>query len=240
MPMPITEKTIYKQKCGNIFSIIFILFLLVIMFTFCSVFCGIELGWTNLLTIIFLISLGLCLGFTLFFFIKMLHVRSNLTLYCHGSAAALAARINDGLKHPRYLSHLIGGNNEPFTLITNDFIVSFADYLSLTDIRDIRKMKATYIPQTVMHAIGVNAITTAAALAVNAVIDRYEGRYLENQGINENTILDYLVIVDDAGKTKQFGVHHQDMEEVLNLLLSLNPQIQLDPNPSKLKPFGHA
>ena len=233
MSVSITAKTIYKQIGGNYLGGIVTLGLCAAVLAFCGIFCGTQLGWTNLLTIIFLAGLAICLIFVIVLIIKTLLVRNNPAIHRHGSAAQLADRINEGMNHPRYLAHVIGGNREPATLITDDFIVSFSDYTGLTDIRDIRKIQATYLPKVHVVAVG-NPLLTAASLAVNAAGDRYADNYWEKRGINENTKFDYLLITDSSGKSRQFGVHHQDMEQVLNLLLTLNPQIQLDPNPRSL------
>lgn len=232
MATPITAKTITKQFGGNYLIGIIMLALAAAILVFCGIFCGTQLGWTNLLTIILLIALAACIVFIVVLLIKTALAKNHPSLKRHGGAAQLAARINEGMNHPRYLAHVLGGNDEPATLITDDFIVSFSNFPGLTDISDIRKIQATYIPKTVM--VGVTPVGAVAAYAINTAGQRYADNYWEKRGVNENTKFDYLMITDSAGKTREFGIHHQDLEQVLNLLLSLNPQIQLDPNPYRL------
>lgn len=223
MVTQISDKTIYKQLSGNYTLGIILLAVTAAGCGAGGFFCGKELGWTNLIAIILLIALVICLVLIVILAIKAAGIRKHPVFRKYGSAAELAERINAGLRDPRYIARSLDGSQSLVTLIGGDFIVSGLDYVSFTELRDIRKIQATFIPKTFIVAVG-NPAATAASLAMQHAGDRY----WESRGLNENTRIDYLIVTDADGKTKRFGVHHQDMEQVLTLLYQANPQVQID------------
>ena len=56
----ITEETIYKQLSGSAAGAIAAVLIGGVIVGGCAVFCGTQLGWTNLLTVILLVLLALC------------------------------------------------------------------------------------------------------------------------------------------------------------------------------------
>ena len=96
MATPITAKTITKQFGGNYLIGIIMLALAAAILVFCGIFCGTQLGWTNLLTIILLIALAACIVFIVVLLIKTALAKNHPSLKRHGGAAQLAARINEG------------------------------------------------------------------------------------------------------------------------------------------------
>lgn len=217
----ISEEAIYRQLRGNYSSGILLLAIGGVVFLAGGVFCGLNLGWTNLITIIFLILLASCIAVIVVLAVKMSQVVNNPALIRHGGAAKLAERINKGLMNPRYIAHSLDGNHAVVTLIGDDYIVAGNEWTSLTNLKDIRTIQPTYIPEVIIIRLG-NPLMTAGSLAANAIGDAY----WESKGLNENTKFDYLVVTDSLGKTWRFGVQHQDMEWVLNYLLEAAPQMK--------------
>lgn len=229
MVTQISEKTILSQLGGNYAGGIVMLGITAAVVGFCGIFCGTQLGWTNLLAIIFLAALAACLVFIIILAVKAARVKKHPVFQRYGSAAQLAARINEGLRNPRYLARSLDGSDSLTTLMTDDFIVSGLEFTSFTELKDIRSMQATFIPKTLIVAVG-NPLATAASLAMHDA----GNRYWESKGVNENTKFDYIAVTDSAGKIKRFGVHHQDMEQVMSFILRVNPDIQVDPVAKRL------
>lgn len=224
MVTQISEKTIFSQLGGSYTGGIVMLGITAAVLGFCGVFCGTQLGWTNLLSVIFLAALAACIGFIIVLAVKMARVKKHPALLRCGSAAQLAARINEGLRNPRYLARSLDGNDSLVTLMTDDFIVSGLEFTGITELKEIRSMQATFIPKTLIVAVG-NPLATAASLAMQNA----GNSYWASKGVNENSKFDYLAVTDSAGKTRRFGVHHQDMEQVMTFMLQINPDIRIDP-----------
>ena len=218
----ITEDTIYKQLGGNYSGGIVLLAIGGAVFLFAGGFCGINLGWGHLITILFLVGLLACVVFIVILAVKMSQVKNHPSLLRHGGAERLAARISDGLRKPVYTAYSVDGNHTLVTLITNDFIVNGNEFYNLTNLKDIRTVEPTFIPKTIIVMVG-NPVLTAGSLAAHAAGEAY----WQSKGLNENTQFDYLVMTDTYGKTHRFGVHHQDMEEVLLFLMEAAPKMKL-------------
>ena len=217
----ISEEDIYKQLGGNYSGGILLLAIGAAVFLFGGLFCGLNLGWVHLLTILFLVLLIVCIVFIVILAVKMSQVKNHPALLRHGGAERLAARINSGLMKPRYLARSLDGTNSIVTVIGDDFIVSGNEWTSLTNLKDIRTIQPTYIPKVVIVMLG-DPLMTAGSVAANAIGDAY----WESKGLNENTKFDYLVVTDKNGKTWRFGVQHQDMERVLTFLIESAPQMK--------------
>lgn len=223
MEKEITAQTIYNQLAGSYALGIGLLGIVALACGIGGIYCGTSLGWFDLITWILLLVFAVCLFFTIFFIVKTARIKQHPAFIKYGSAAMIAGRVNEGLREPRYLAHAVDGSHKLVTLIAKDFIVSCLDYISFTEISDIRKIQATYIPDTFIVAVG-NPLATAASIAMQHAGDRY----WEARGLNENTRFDYLIVTNSEGKTVRFGVHHQDMEQVLMMLYQANPNIQID------------
>lgn len=217
----ISEEDIYKQIGGNYSGGILLLVIGAAVFLIGGLFCGLNLGWVHLLTILFLVLLIACIVFIVVLAVKMSQVKSHPALLRHGGAERLAARINSGLVKPRYLARSLDGSNSIVTVISDDFIVSGNEWTSLTNLKDISTIQPTYIPKVIIVRLG-DPLMTAGSIAANAIGDAY----WESKGLNENTKFDYLVVTDKYGKTWRFGVQHQDMERVLTFLIEAAPQMK--------------
>ncbi len=223
METPITAKTIYSQLRSNYMLGIVLLGIVALGCGGGGIYFGMSLGWSNLITIIMLLIAAVCLFFTIVCIVKAARVKQHPAFIRYGSAGMIADRINAGLQQPRYTAHAVDGSHKLVTLIGQDFIVSCLDYVSFTEIADIRRIQATYMPETFIVAVG-NPLATAASLAMQHAGDRY----WESKGLNENTRFDYLIVTNSTGKTVRFGVHHQDVAQVLTMLYQANPNMQID------------
>lgn len=224
MMTEISAKTFYKQLTGSYAGAITAVVIAAAIVGFCAVFCGTQLGWTHLFTIIALVLLVACIGLLIFFVVKTATMKKHPVFRRYGDAATLAAKISDGLQHPRYFASS-SDPSQPFaTLMTNEFIVSGGALVSYMELKDIRKIQPTYIPQTRRIAVG-NAGALAGSLIANAATDRY----MESRGINSQTQFDYLIMEDSAGKKRMYGVRHMDMEAMLDLLAEIAPHVQIMP-----------
>lgn len=224
MMTEITEKTFYKQLGGSAAGAMTATGIGLAIVAFCAIFCGTQLGWTNFLTIIFLIALAGCIGLMIFFIVKAARMKQHPVFQRYGSAAFLAGKINDGLMHPRYIAHTLVDNLPFATLLTNDFIVNGVELVSYTELKDIRSVQPTFIPRVHRVVVG-DPLMTAASVAANYAGDKY----LESKGVNSETQFDYLMMECADGKKRQFGVQHKDLEAVLNLLQEIAPHIRLLP-----------
>jgi hypothetical protein len=224
MMMEVTEKTFYKQLGGSAAGAMVATGIGLAIVAFCGIFCGTQLGWAHLLTIVFLILTAGCIGLFIFFIVKAAHMKQHPTFQRYGSAAFLAGKINDGLMHPRYIAQTLADNVPFATLLTNDFIVNGVELVSYTELKDIRSVQPTFIPRVHRVVIG-DPLMTAASLAANYAGDKY----LESKGVNSETQFDYLMMECADGKKWQYGVQHKDLEAVLNLLQEIAPHIRFIP-----------
>lgn len=218
----ITEKTFYKQLTGSAAGAITATVIGAVIVGFCAIFCGTQLGWTHLFTIIGLIALAFCIGLLLYFIIKAANMKKHPVFQRYGSAALLAEKINDGLQHPRYFAQGFD-NNLPFaTLMTNEFIVSGVELTGYMELKDLRTAQPAEFRDTRTIVVG-NPVMTAGSLAANYATDRI----MESKGINSQTKFDTVTMKDSDGKLHNYGVRHADMEAFLNLLQEVAPHIQI-------------
>ena len=220
----ITEKTFYKQLAGSSAGAITATCIGGGIVAFCAVFCGTQLGWDSMLTIILLAVLGLCGVLLLWFIIKAIRMKKHRVFSIYGDARELAYKINKGMDDPVYFA---GGfnSNAPFaTLITEEFIVSGVELVSYMELNDLVSVRAGEIRTTHRYYVG-DPLMTVGSVAANRAGDRY----LESKGINSQTRFDYLTFKDRNGKEHQYGVQHQDMEAVLGRLQQIAPHIRFEP-----------
>ena len=218
----ITEKTFYKQLGGSAAGAITATVIGAVIVGFCAIFCGTQLGWTHLFTIIGLVVLAFCIGLLIFFIVKAARMKQHEVFKRYGSAAELARRINDGLQHPRYFAKGFD-NNMPFaTLMTNEFIVG-AYLVSFMELKDIRSAQPAVIPEHRRVVVG-NPVLTAGSLAANYATDKL----MESKGINSQTKFDMILMKDAAGKQQNYSIRHMDMEAFLKLLGEVAPHIQIN------------
>jgi len=219
----ITEETIYKQLSGSAAGAIAAVLIGGVIVGGCAVFCGTQLGWTNLLTVILLVLLALCAALLVYFIIKAVRVKNHPVFQRYGNAAILAQKINNGMKDPIYLARAFGGNSPFATLMTKDFIVSGTELVSFMELKDLRSVQAGSFGQYHRIAVG-DPLLTAGSVAANKIGDRY----LESKGINSQTQFDMLIMKDNNGKQHNYSVQHKDMEYVLGMLQKVAPHIRFE------------
>ncbi|MBR6873288.1 MAG: hypothetical protein IKN17_07270 [Ruminococcus sp.] len=224
MDQMITEKTFYKQLAGSAAGAITATCIVGGIVGFCAVFCGTQLGWDSILTIILLVVLGLCGALLLWFIIKTIRMKHHRVFSIYGNARELAAKINRGMLDPVYFARGFNANAPFTTLITEEFIVSGLELVSYMELNDLTTVHTgEFRPR---HTIYVgNPVMTVGSVAANRIGDRY----LESKGINDQTKFDILIFEDRNGKQHQYGVQHQDMENVLGMLQQIAPHIQFKP-----------
>ncbi|MBR4554729.1 MAG: hypothetical protein IKO27_03950 [Ruminococcus sp.] len=220
----VTEKTFYKQLAGSSAGAIAATCIGGAIVGFCAVFCGTQLGWSSMLTIILLAVLGLCGVLLLWFIIKAIRMKKHRVFGIYGNAGLLAARINKGMEDPVYFARSINSNAPFATLITDEFIVSGVELVSFMELNDLVTVHTGEFRPVHTYYVG-DSLMTAGSVAANRIGDRY----LESKGINSQTKFDLLIFEDRNGRQHSYGVHHQDMENVLGMLQQIAPHIQFKP-----------
>ncbi len=218
----VTEQMFYKQLTGNAAGAITATIIGAAILGFCAGFCGTQLGWGHLLSIVFIVLFLACMGLLVFFIVKAARMKQHPVFRRYGSAPFLAERINSGMQNPRYIFGT--GGEIPFaTLITNDFIVSSGELTGFMELKDLRTAQIAVFGNTHVYNIS-NPVTLAASAAANYAADKY----MESKGINEQTRCDMLIMKDSEGKQHQYSVRHIEAEAVLNLLQQIAPHITIN------------
>lgn len=220
----ITEKDFYKQMSGSAAGAIVAVSVGLAVLGFCAVFCGTQLGWKSLLTIVFLVGLGLCFALLIFFIIKAANKKKHPVFKRYGNAAMLAMRINEGMRNPVYFAKPLMGDAPFATLLTDKFIVSGVELTSYMELKDLRTMHVGVI-QDVRRIVVGNPVLTAGSLAANYATDKY----MQSKGINDQTRFDTLIFKDSDGKEHNYSIQRTEMERVLGTLSQIAPHIQFIP-----------
>ena len=221
----VTEKMFYKQLTGSYAGGMAAVIVGAVIAGFCAVFCGTQLGWTHLFTIIGLIVLAFCIGLLIFLIVKTARMKQHPVFRRYGGAAELARRINTGLQNPRYFAKGFDENAPFATLMTNEFIVNGGELTSFMELRDLRSAQPAAFGDTRRVVVG-NPVMTAGSLAANYATDRL----MESKGINSQTKFDMIIMKDTDGKQHYYFVRHMDMEAYLKLLSEVAPHIQINYN----------
>ncbi|NLT08682.1 MAG: hypothetical protein GXY08_04185 [Ruminococcus sp.] len=219
----ITEKTFYSQLSGSAAGAITATLIGAAIVGGSAFFCGTQLGWTNLLSVILLVLTALCIALLIWFIIKAVRVKHHPVFQRYGNAAILAMKINNGMRNPRYLAKPLMGNAPFATLLTDEFIVSGTELVSYMELKDLCSVKAGAFGQYHRIVVG-DPLLTAGSLAANKMGDKY----LESKGINSQTQFDLLIMKDNAGKQHNYSVQHKDMENVLATLRQIAPHIRFE------------
>ena len=220
----VTEQMFYKQLTGSAAGAITATIIGAAILGFCAGFCGTQLGWGHLLSIVFIVLFAACIGLLIFFVVKAARMKQHPVFRRYCSASALADRINQGLQNPRYIIGT-GGENPFGTLITDDFIVDYGELTGFMELKDLRTAQIAVIPNVHTYNIS-NPAMLAASAAANYAADKY----MESKGVNEQTRCDLLFMKDSEGKQHQYSIRHIDAEAVLGLLQRIAPHIQIDNN----------
>ena len=221
----ITEETIYKQLRNYHLGIILMSGIGGVLLLIPGILCVKGLGWDHILSLLLLVFAFVCFAVVIFQLYKLTKIRNHPVLIRYGGAERLAARINAGLRDPRYLAYSIDGKNSLVTLISDDFIVAGNEWTGLTELKEILTVQPSFIPKTYTVMLGDPLIAVPATLAVNKIGDAY----WESKGLNSETKFDYLTVTDINNNKKMYGVQHKDMEKVLRYLLENHPHIKIVP-----------
>ncbi|MBR3267668.1 MAG: hypothetical protein IKI58_02915 [Oscillospiraceae bacterium] len=227
MMIHVTGKDIRKQLTGNYGMGLFCTLLGVAILGFCAWFCGTSLGWKNLITVILMVLGGICVLLSIWMLLKMVAAGSHRAFKKYGSPEIIAEYINSGADQALFLS--TGIINRPFDLmITERFIVSSFSYKDYLELKDIRSVQPTFLPDTQTVFIG----RTPGAMLGAAVANLAAEHYRQTHPVDPNACYDYLIIRDADNVRHQYGVQRQDMETVMNILLRYAPQMTiLEPKP---------
>ncbi|MCR4585457.1 MAG: hypothetical protein K5686_06985 [Lachnospiraceae bacterium] len=219
----ITSETIYKQLRNNYIGNIVLIGTGALICLVLGIMFGTNLGWTHILTLVFLFLLLICAVFIVMNLTHVFNVKDHPVLIACGGADRLALRINNGIRNPVYLAYSLDGKESIVTLITDDFIVSGNEWTNIMELKNIRTIKPSFIPRRVVIMLGNPLVAIPGTLMVNKMTDAY----YTSKGITSETKFDYLAITDIYGNEKSYGVQHKDMEKVLLFLLSINDQIRI-------------
>ncbi len=216
----VTEKTFYKQLSGSMAGAIVAAGVGGAVLGFCAVFCGTQLGWKNILTIVFLVALALCALLLLWFVVKAIRVKHHRAFKRYGNAALLAMKINEGMQNPCYLADDMNPNTPFATLMTDTFIVSGVELVNYMELKDLRTVHvgAFNTPHTIV--VG-NPILTAGSLAANYAADKYVA-----SKVNEQTRFDMVIFTDSSGKEYRYNVHRKDLDYFFGVLGQIAPHIR--------------
>lgn len=216
----ITEKSFYSQLTKSMAGAIAATLIGAGILGGSAFFCGTQLGWGHILSIVLLIALGLCTCLLLFFIIKMIMVRNHPVFRRYGSAAVLAQRINEGMRSPCYYAEPLMGGAPFATLMTEEFIVNGAELTSFMELKDLRSVNVAFFVNTHRIYVG-DPLMTAASVAANRISDRV----IASKGVNSQTVFDQVTFKDTAGKQHIYGVQRQSIESFFETLSRVAPHI---------------
>ena len=218
MAVEITAKKVQDQLRATFYPALGALAIMVVIFIACTRFIAKTFGAGHVITIIFYVFLVLLLLFVAMLISRIVLIEKHPALQPFGSTEKLAERINTGLHNPRYAAYSADGNSL-VTLITDDFIVSGSEFVGLLELKNLKKMHATFVPESFALAHGGEE-------AAQKNRDRIAS---QAPGAVPNAQYDYIIVTNTDGKMKRFSVKHGEMEQVLNVFQSIAPHVEIDP-----------
>ncbi|MBP0989455.1 MAG: hypothetical protein J6S92_14435 [Oscillospiraceae bacterium] len=218
MAVEITAKKVQDQLRATFYPALGMLGIMVLIFIACTRFMAKTFGAGHFLAIVFYVMLALLLLFLAMLIGRIVLIEKHPALQPFGTTEKLAERINTGLHNPRYAAYSADGNSL-VTLITDDFIVSGSDFVGLLELKNLKKLQATFVPEAFARARGGEE-------AVQKNRDRIAS---QAPGAVPNAQYDYIIVTNTDGKMKRFSVKHGEMEQVLNVFQSVAPHVEIDP-----------
>ena len=218
MTVEITAKKVQDQLRATFYPALGMLGIMVLIFIACTRFMAKTFGAGHFLAIVFYVMLALLLLFLAMLIGRIVLIEKHPALQPFGTTEKLADRINTGLHNPRYAAYSADGNSL-VTLITDDFIVSGSDFVGLLELKNLKKLQATFVPEAFARARGGEE-------AVQKNRDRIAS---QAPGAVPNAQYDYIIVTNTDGKMKRFSVKHGEMEQVLNVFQSVSPHVEIDP-----------
>lgn len=215
----VTGKDIRKQLIGHYSSYLFVVLMIAGILGFCVVFCGSQLGWLHLFSIIGTIGLLADLIIFCIVLMKIFQMNRHRIFVRYGTAEDIAISINQALAQPRYVSK---DKYASFgLLIADNLIVSGADYRSYLTLQEVRAAQILLCPQTRTVVVGNDPlISIAATMGTNYAAKKYQ----ETHDIQHH---DFLRLWDKEGKHYEYSIQRRDMEKVVDLLAEIAPHIVL-------------
>ena len=218
MAAEITAKKIQDQLRSTFYPALGMLGVFVLIFIACTRFMAKTFGAGHFLAIVFYVMLALLLLFLAMLIGRIVLIEKHPALKPFGSTEKLAERINEGIHNSRYAAYSADGNSL-ITLITDDFIVSGSELTGLLELKDLKKLHATFVPEAFAQAHG----------GEEAVKKNRERMASQAPGAVPNAQYDYIIVTNSDGKMKRFSVKHGDMEKVLDVFQSAAPHVEIDP-----------
>ena len=225
MMIHVTGQDIRKQLTGSYGMGLFCALLGLGILGFGAWFCGSNMGWDNILTIILLVLSGGCVLLSLWMIVKMASAGSHRTFRKYGAPEFIAEYINSGAENALFLSGPVKPELPFGLMITEKFMVSALEYAHYLELKDIRTLQPTFLPDTQTVYIGRTPGAMLGAALVNAANQHYRDTHMPPP----NERYDYIVIRDADNVRHQYAVQRQHMEHVINLLLQYAPQMQILP-----------
>lgn len=219
MAVEITAKKVQSQLRATFYPALGSLGIMIGIFIACTLFMARNFGAGHFLTIVFYVMLALLLLFLAMLIGRIVLIEKHPALQPFGSTEKLAERINTGLHHNcRYAVYSADGNSL-VTLITDDFIVNGAEMLGLQELKNLKKLQATFVPEAFASKYGGEEAVqkNRARIASQA------------PGSIPNAQYDYIIVMNTDGKMRRFSVKHGEMEQVLNTFQSVAPHVEIDP-----------
>ena len=220
MDIFVTDKMVLKGMRGAYSGWLVMAAISEVIVVFCAIFCGVSLGWTNILSLILLVVTALLAVCLLVLIVKMASVRKHRIFQRYGSAGEIADRINEGVRNPRYLLMC----NNPFGIaITDDFIVSgfLGDYLEISDICDVQPVIFREVRTVVL------SMNPIVALAGTAMINYGQDRARQASGVTGDNRMGRLIVHDIDGRRTEYPVRQIDLNAVIGFLKERNPRISV-------------
>lgn len=218
MTADITAKKVQDQLRSTLYPALGMLGIFALIFLACTRFMAKTFGAGSILAIIFYVMLALLLLFLAMLIGRIVKIEKHPALQPFGSSEKLAERISAGQHSPRYAAYSADGNSL-VTLITDDFIVSGSELTGLLELKNLKKLHATFVPESFAMAHGGEE-------AVKKNRDRIAS---QAPGTVPNAQYDYIIVTNTDGKMKRFSVKHGDMEQVLKVFQTAAPHIEIDP-----------
>lgn len=212
----ITGKDILRELQGDYSMYMIIVIVFAAIAAFCTIFCGTQLGWSHLFTIIGFVVCGIAAAALILFIAKLIKVRSYKLFKKYGSAESIAEKINQGMRSPHFQNNSL--------LITDSFIVNEGRYSGYLEMRDIRSVRPALNPDVNLVYVGGNVVTTAAQTAAANYINK---KYRDAKGITAGDRFDTLDVVDTDGVHHYYSVHRSDLDRVLQTLAEIAPNAEI-------------
>lgn len=214
----ITKETVQMQLRRTFFPALGSLIVMLLIFSGATRFMAKTFGAGHFLTCVFYVMLALLILFLAMLIARIVLIEKHPALKPFGSSDALADRISSSMQNPPYEADSADGKSL-VTLIAQDFIVGGEDFTGLTELKDIKKLHATFVPEAFALAHGGQD-----------AVQKNRARVASHApGAIPNAAFDYIIITKTDGKMKRFSIPHGDMEKVLRFFDTAAPHIEIDP-----------